>query len=57
MALSKQAIEDLKRIHLQEFGEALSDEEAQEMGERLLSLFEIICPPIPQEDDNPDPEV
>lgn len=55
--MSKQAIEDLKRIHLQEFGEALSDEEAQEMGERLLSLFEIICPPIPQEDDNPDPEV
>lgn len=49
MRLSKQAIKEFKNIYYEEFKERLSDEEAQEMGESLISLFKIICRPIPKE--------
>jgi len=44
--LSKQAIEEFKEIHKKEFGEKLSDQEAEEIGLRLLRLFKIIYSPI-----------
>jgi hypothetical protein len=48
MRLSKEAIEEFKKIYYKEFGKALSDEEAQEKGQNLLSLFKIIYRPIPR---------
>jgi hypothetical protein len=40
MRLSRQAIEEFKEIYYQEFGEKISEQEVQEMGEELLFLFE-----------------
>lgn len=36
--LSRRAIDDFKTIYFEEFGEKLSDAEAQEMAGRLLSI-------------------
>lgn len=55
MRLSKQAIKEFKDIYYKEFGEKISDEETQEMGANLLSLFKIIYRPIP-EDGKQNPE-
>lgn len=53
MKLSQDAIEEFKAIYQEEFGETLSDGEAQEMGGRLLRLFQILCRPLPSESHNP----
>jgi len=50
MRLSKEAIEEFKKIYREEFGKKISDEEAQEKGQRLLSLFKIIYRPIPKDE-------
>jgi len=47
MRLSQKAIDEFKKIHLQEFGGSLSDGEAREIAERFINLMEIICRPIP----------
>jgi len=47
MRLSKEAIEEFKEIYQREFGETISDEKAQELGQNLISLFKIIYRPIP----------
>jgi hypothetical protein len=45
MRLSREAVEEFKGIYHQEFGEALSDKQAQALGKDLLSLFKIVyCP-------------
>lgn len=49
MSLSKEALEELKQIHFNETGEMLSDQEALEMGTRILGLFRIIMRPIPED--------
>lgn len=43
--LSKQAIEEFKAIYEQRFGESLTDDEAQEMGLRVLRLFALLAEP------------
>ncbi len=53
MRLSEEAITELKEIHRKEFGENLSDDEAAEIGERLLRLFQIIYRPLPSTKDPP----
>ncbi|MDD8019897.1 MAG: hypothetical protein PHU81_01745 [Acidobacteriota bacterium] len=50
MRLSEKAIKDLKEIYFKEYGKTISDEEAQDLGERLISLFKIIYRPIPGKD-------
>jgi hypothetical protein len=50
MALSKEAIEEFKKIYLEEFKEEISDAKAQELGENLIYLFKIIYRPIPQKE-------
>ena len=50
MGLSKEAIEEFKEIYFREYGKNLSDKEAMEMGQRLISLFKIIYRPIPGKD-------
>ena len=49
MRLSKNALEDFKRIYQEEFGEPLSDFEADEMGFRLLRLFQMLSTPPEEE--------
>jgi hypothetical protein len=60
MGLSKEAINEFKAIYREEFGEEISNAEAQELGESLISLFKVIYRPIPRKDkQNPsskDPE-
>ena len=51
MGLSKEAIEEFKKIYFEEVGEKISDEEARQLGESLLSLFKIIYRPLPQKND------
>jgi len=46
MRLSKEAIKEFQEIWYKEFGERISEEKAQERGEDLISLFEIIYRPI-----------
>lgn len=45
--LSQQAIDSFKEIYLQEFGEEISDDMAQEMGLRLLRVFDLLSRPAP----------
>jgi hypothetical protein len=40
--LSREAIDQFKAIYLEEFGEILSDDEAQQMGYEVLHLFWIL---------------
>lgn len=49
MALSKKEIDEFKEIYAKEFGETISDEKAQELGENLIALFGVIYRPIPKE--------
>jgi len=49
MSLSKKAIEEFKKIYLQETGEEISDRKAQELGRNLIYFFKIIYRPVPQE--------
>ena len=47
--LSRQAIEEFKAIYQEEFGQNISDEEAQEIAIRLLGLFKILVQPAPSD--------
>ncbi len=47
MSLSEKAIRDFREIYYKQYGKLISDEEAQEIGQRLISLFRIIYRPIP----------
>lgn len=48
MGLSKEAIEEFKKIYFKEFKEEISDAKAKELAENLISLFKIIYRPIPK---------
>jgi hypothetical protein len=41
--LSAEAIQEFRAIYAAEFGDELTDDEAQEMGMRLLRLFNILA--------------
>jgi hypothetical protein len=42
MLLTREDIEELKKIHKERFGEELTDDEAWEMGRRLMRLFGVL---------------
>lgn len=48
MVLDKNALEDLKLIHQNKTDTMLYDQEALEMGTRILNLFRIIAKKIPE---------
>ena len=50
MKLSETAIKEFKEIYYRQYGKPISDEETQEMGQRLISLFKVIYRPIPGKD-------
>lgn len=47
MSLSQEAIDKYKQIYKKNFGEEISDEQAREEGESLISLFKVIYRPLP----------
>jgi hypothetical protein len=47
MRVSPEALRELKAIYLTEFGEHLSDDEALEIADRLLSLFTLLSRSLP----------
>lgn len=54
MQLSKEAIEEFKRIYKEEFKEEISDQEVLEKGINLINLFQIIYREIPADKKNKD---
>ena len=47
MHLSAKAIEEFKEIYKEEFGEELSDTQAQETALRVLRIFRLLLRPLP----------
>jgi len=43
MSLNQKAIDELKKIHFEEFGEELTNQEAWDMGIRLVNLFKTLA--------------
>jgi len=54
MRLSKEALEEFKQIYKEEFGEDLTDAEAEEMATRVMRLYELLFRPLPSERKNRD---
>ena len=52
MNLSKEAIEELRQIWKEEFGEEISCEHAEMRGKEIIRLFKVIYRPLP--DHHPD---
>ncbi len=53
MSLEQHHIDELKRIHKEDFGEDLTDDEAWEMGHRLVNLFRLL---LSHDNDAPKPD-
>lgn len=44
--ISETALQEFKKLYVEEFGEEISDEQAMELGSSLLSLFDHIYRPV-----------
>lgn len=44
--ISETALQEFKKLWVEEFGEKISDEQAMELGTSLLSLFDRIYRPV-----------
>ncbi len=44
--ISETALQDFKKMYLEEFGNEISDEKAMELGTNLLTLFHHIYRPV-----------
>lgn len=55
MLLTRHDIEELKTIHKERFREELSDDEAWEMGRRLMRLFSVLLRVPRKRDDSSSP--
>lgn len=53
MQLSPQAIQDFRRIYRAEYGVDISDDEAREMGTRIVRLFMVILKDSDSPPDSP----
>ena len=49
MPLSDSAVEEFRAIYKRTYGEEISTAEAREMGQRLLTLFDLLRQPYPGE--------
>ena len=48
MDISKELLEEFKKLYKEEFGEDLSDDKALEIAQRLLGFCLIVCQPLPK---------
>lgn len=51
MKIEPQDLEEFRRLYKAEFGEELSQAEASEIAGNLVSLYELLCEPLPYEKD------
>jgi len=49
MQIPKKHLDEFKKIYKQDYGEDLSDDEAQEIAGRLIRIMKIIAQPLPGE--------
>ena len=49
MILSQKAIIDFKKAYFLDFGKEVQDNEAQELGIKLIEFFDLIYKPVPKE--------
>lgn len=56
MEVTPQALEEFKRIYNKEFGEEISDDEALEMAQRVLTFFSLIYRPLPDQEGSLKPD-
>ncbi len=47
--LSENALREFKKIYLEEYGEEISDEQAEELGTNFLTIFQHIYHPLRSE--------
>lgn len=50
MSIDQIALEELKQIYSRHYGIILTDEQALDLGIRLIGLFRVIARPIPKVD-------
>ncbi|MBI2021806.1 hypothetical protein HYS93_02925 [Candidatus Daviesbacteria bacterium] len=50
MLLKPNDLEELRQIYLKHYGIVLTDEQALELGIKLINLFKIVAKPIPAVD-------
>ena len=50
MAIEQTGLEELKQIYLKHYGVLLTDEQALDLGIKLVELFKVIARPIPKVD-------
>ena len=48
MKLTPEALDEFRGIYLDEFGEEITRDEAQEMGTRLVDLLRLLLRPLPK---------
>ena len=46
--IDKESLEEFKKLYQEEFGEELTNEDAEEMVQRLLALYEVLANPLPK---------
>lgn len=47
MQVSKESLDEFKKLYKLEFGEDLSDRDALEIAQRVLGLVMLVCRPLP----------
>jgi len=47
MEFTKKEMKEFKRIYRQDFGQDISNDRALEMARRVITLFKVICRPLP----------
>ena len=51
MEVTPEALKEFKKIYKDKFGEELSDDDALEMAQRVLTFFSLIYRPLPGQND------
>lgn len=54
MQLSDKALDELRAIYSEEFQQAITRDEASEIGTRLIGLIRLLLRPLPHENEQPD---
>jgi hypothetical protein len=57
MQIERNDLEEFKKLYKAEFGEELSQAEASEIAGNLVSLYELLCEPLPSEKARPQAEL
>lgn len=53
MEIPKKRLDEFKAIYKKDYGEYLTDQEAQIIARKLIAILQIICQPIPGSGEKP----